>query len=133
MSAIPKHNITKLETNYALKKEESQISIARRKKGLYRRLTVFFVFAVAVAYLMISTIISQNSALANKTDEKAQLKKELVALKTDEVLLKEEIVKLNDDEYIAKLARKEYFLSDDNEIIFTLPETENQEMVKSSK
>ena len=133
MGAIPKHNITKLQTNYALKKEESQISIARRKKGLYRRLTVFFVFAVAVAYLMISTIISQNSALANKTDEKAQLKKELVALKTDEVLLKEEIVKLNDDEYIAKLARKEYFLSDDNEIIFTLPETENQEMVKSSK
>ena len=132
MSAIPKHNVTKLETNYALKKEESQISIARRKKGLYRRLAVFFVFAVAIAYLMISTIISQNFALANKTDEKAQLKKELVALKTDEVLLKEEIVKLNDDEYIAKLARKEYFLSEDNEIIFTLPETENQEMVKSS-
>ena len=132
MSAIPKQNVTKLQTNYALKKEESQISIARRKKGLYRRLTVFFVFAVAVAYLMISTMISQNSALANKTDEKEQLKKELVALKKDEVLLKEEIVKLNDDEYIAKLARKEYFLSDDNEIIFTLPETENQERVKSS-
>jgi cell division protein DivIC len=133
LGAIPKHNITKLQTNYALKKEESQISIARRKKGLYRRLTVFFVFAVAVAYLMISTMISQNSALANKTDEKEQLKKQLVAMKKDEVLLKEEIVKLNDDEYIAKLARKEYFLSDDNEIIFTLPETENQEMVKSSK
>jgi cell division protein DivIC len=85
LSAQPKHNITKLQTNYALEKEESQISIARRKKGLYRRLTVFFV-----------------------------------------------IVKLNDDEYIAKLARKEYFLSNDNEIIFTLPETESQEKVKVS-
>ena len=132
MSAQPKHNITKLQTNYALEKEESQISIARRKKGLYRRLAVFFVFAVAIAYLMISTIISQNFALANKTDEKEQLKKELVTLEKDEVLLKEEIVKLNDDEYIAKLARKEYFLSNDNEIIFTLPETENQEKVKAS-
>jgi cell division protein DivIC len=132
LSAIPKHNVTKLQTNYALQKEESQIGIARRKKGLYRRLTVFFVFAVAVAYLMISTIISQNFALANKTDEKEQLKKKLDTLKKDEVLLKEEIVKLNDDDYIAKLARKEYFLSDDNEIIFTLPETENQEKVKSS-
>ena len=48
MGANPKQNITKLETNYALKKEESQISIARRKKGLYRRLAVFFVLAVAV-------------------------------------------------------------------------------------
>ena len=132
LSAQPKHNIAKLQTNYALEQEESQISIARRKKGLYRRLTVFFVFAVAIAYLMISTIISQNFALANKTDEKEQLKKELVTLKKDEVLLKEEIVKLNDDEYIAKLARKEYFLSNDNEIIFTLPETENRKMVKAS-
>ena len=81
---------------------------------------------------MISTIISQNFALANKTDEKEQLKKELVTLEKDEVLLKEEIVKLNDDEYIAMLARKEYFLSNDNEIIFTLPEAENQEKVKAS-
>ena len=132
MSAIHKHKITKLQTNYALKKEESQISIARRKKGLYRRLAAFFAFAVVVAYLMISTILSQNSALANKMDEKVQLETELVALKKDEVLLKEEIVKLNDDNYIAMLARKEYFLSDDNEIIFTLPETEKQETVKLS-
>ena len=64
MSANPKHNITKLQTNYALAKEESQISVARRKKVLYRRLTVFFVLAVTVAYLMVSTLISQNSALA---------------------------------------------------------------------
>ncbi len=130
MGANPKQNITKLETNYALKKEESQISIARRKKGLYRRLAVFFVLAVAVAFLMVSTLISQNSVLANKVEEKEQLNKELVSLKKDEVLLKEEIVKLNDDEYIAKLARKDYFLSDKDEIIFTLPETEKQETQK---
>ena len=43
-------------------------------------------------------------------------------MQKEEEQLKEEIVKLNDDEYIAKLARKEYFLSDDGEIIFNLPE-----------
>ena len=58
------------------------------------------------------------------------MNKELVSLKKDEVLLKEEIVKLNDDEYIAKLARKDYFLSDKDEIIFTLPETKKQENSK---
>ena len=35
---------------------------------------------------------------------------------------------------LAKLARKEYFLSDDNEIIFTLPEKKDkEEEEKSSK
>lgn len=132
MSANKTSNIAKLQTNYALQQEESQISVARRKKVLYRRLAVFFTLAAVVSYLMVSTLISQNSVLANKAEEIEQLEKELGSLKDDEILLKEEIVKLNDDEYIAKLARKEYFLSEDNEIIFTLPEKKNQEVEKST-
>jgi cell division protein DivIC len=130
VSANRKSNIAKLQTNYALQQEESQISVARRKKVLYRRLTVFFALAAIVSYFMISTLISQNSVLANKAKEVEQLEADLDSLKQDEVLLKEEILKLNDDEYIAKLARKEYFLSEDNEIIFTLPEKKEQKMEK---
>jgi cell division protein DivIC len=130
VSVNKKDNIAKLQTNYALQQEESQISVTRRKKILYRRLTVFLTLAAIVSYFMISTLISQNSALANRAKEVEQLEKELGSLKHDEGLLKEEIVKLNDDDYIAKLARKEYFLSEDNEIIFTLPEKKKQETEK---
>ncbi len=35
-------------------------------------------------------------------------------------------MKLNDDDYIAKLARKEYFLSEKNEIIFSIPENKKK-------
>ena len=35
-------------------------------------------------------------------------------------------VKLNDDDYIAKLARKEYFFSKKNEIIFNIPEDKKE-------
>ncbi len=42
-------------------------------------------------------------------------------------MLKSQIIKLNDDEYIAKLARKEYFLSEDNEIIFAIPENDKKD------
>ena len=38
-------------------------------------------------------------------------------------MLKLQISKLNDDEYIGKLLRKEYFLSEEGEIIFTLPDS----------
>ncbi|WP_394239410.1 septum formation initiator family protein [Niallia oryzisoli] len=132
MGAIKERNIAKLQTNYALQQEESQISTARRKRVLYRRLSVFFALAITTAYLMISTLISQNSVLAEKAEEKKQLQKELASYQHDEELLKEEIIKLKDDEYIAKLARSEYFLSEDNEIIFTLPETEKQEKAKTT-
>ena len=41
--------------------------------------------------------------------------------------MKEQVIKLNDDDYIAKLARKEYFLSESDEIIFTLPSSRDPE------
>lgn len=43
-------------------------------------------------------------------------------LQDQEIELKEQIKRLNNKEYIEKLARSEYFLSNDGEIIFKLPE-----------
>jgi cell division protein DivIC len=51
---------------------------------------------------------------------KKKLEKQLTGLEKEEKILREEIVKLNDDEYIAKIARRDYFLSDDDEIIFNI-------------
>jgi len=132
VSASKIRNIAKLQTDYVLQHEESQISIARRKKLLFRRLTAFIILVAIVTYLLVSTLISQNSTLAAKTAEKEKVVQELASLKQEEVLLKEEIVKLNDNDYIAKLARKEYFLSDENEIIFTLPDEKKEKEEKST-
>lgn len=122
MGAIKKRNVTKIQSNYTLQQEMHEISTSRKKKLLLRRLTVFFLFAVVITYFMITTLISQSATLDSITAEKAELDRELKDLKRTEIILKEEIVKLNDDEYIAKLARKDYFLSDENEIIFTIPQ-----------
>ena len=75
---------------------------------------------------MVSTLISQSSVLEKKGAEHGELKQELAGLKKKQVILNEEIVKLNDDEYIAKLARRDYFLSEGDEIIFNLPEMEKE-------
>ena len=71
-------------------------------------------------------LFSQHSALKAKEEHKSKLEAKLSELQKKETKLKEEIIKLNDDEYIAKLARKEYFLSDDGEVIFNLPENEGK-------
>jgi cell division protein DivIC len=121
MGVIRKKNIAKIENQYVQQREKAGIAETRKRKLLFRRLAVFALFASVISYLMISTFISQSAALEKKQAEKEQLEQNLASLQKQQEILDEEIVKLNDDEYIAKLARKEYFLSEKNEIIFNLP------------
>lgn len=121
MSVIRKRNISKIENQYVQQREIAGIAESRKRKLLFRRLAVFALFASVISYLMISTFISQSASLENKKAEKDRLEQKLASLEKKQEILDEEIVKLNDDEYIAKLARKEYFLSEKNEIIFNLP------------
>ncbi|MDR7080339.1 cell division protein DivIC [Neobacillus niacini] len=122
MSSVRDKNIAKIETTYVHQQEIAEIASARKRKLLYRRLSMFLVFAAVMSYLMITSFISQSSTLDKKVAQKKQLEQQLTELKKQQVILKEDIVKLNDDEYLAKLARKEYFFSENGEIIFNIPE-----------
>ncbi|EFS04534.1 DivIC family protein, partial [Listeria seeligeri FSL S4-171] len=51
----------------------------------------------------------------------------MVATKDEEEALNNQIKKLHDDDYIAKLARSEYYLSKDGEIIFNIPEENSKQ------
>ncbi len=121
MGAMRRRNVAKIESTYVKEKEYAEMETTRKRKLLIRRLGLFFTFAAFTAYFMISSILSQTAALEGKMAQKHQLEKDFSGLKKQQEYLKEDIVKLNDDDYIAKLARKEYFLSEKNEIIFNLP------------
>lgn len=88
----------------------------------YKRAT--FLAVAAVITFIYSSVFSQSVVLEEKVKENTKLVQELVTLKKKEVILEEEIVKLNNDEYITKLARKEYFMSYNGEIIFIIPDME---------
>ncbi|MFB3165238.1 septum formation initiator family protein [Neobacillus sp. 179-J 1A1 HS] len=122
MSSVKEKNIAKIQSTYVHQQEVAEIASARKRKLLYRRLSLFLVFAAVMSYLMITSFTSQSSTLDKKVAQKRQLEQELTQLKKQQQMLKEDIVKLNDDEYLAKLARKEYFFSENGEIIFNIPE-----------
>jgi cell division protein DivIC len=122
MSSVKDKNIAKIETTYVHQQEIAEIASARKRKLLYRRLSMCLVFAAVMSYLMITSFISQSSTLDKKVAQKKQLEQQLKEYKKQQEILKEDIVKLNDDDYLAKLARKEYFFSEDGEIIFNIPE-----------
>ncbi|MGM0867828.1 MAG: FtsB family cell division protein [Bacillota bacterium] len=119
-------NVTPMENEYVRHQEHMHHSSSKRKKRLVRRLAVFLVLVLAISGFLISTLISRAQVLEDKRTEKAQLEKKLEHLKDKQTTLEEEIVKLNDDEYIAKLARRDYFLSDEGEIIFNIPEPDKE-------
>lgn len=127
MGARQQRNITSMDNNFMKQRELQERRLAKRRKLLFRRLTVFFALAAVIVYTTVSALVSQASQLEAKQQEKAQAEEKLAEMKTRQLMLKDEIKKLNDDEYIAKLARSEYFLSKKGEIIFSIPEAEKSE------
>ncbi|MED4007188.1 septum formation initiator family protein [Priestia aryabhattai] len=120
MSAVRKKKVAKLNTDYSHKQEQIKQNTDRKRIGLIRRLTVFGVLALTIGGLMVSALITQTSAIENKKAEKVKLEQQLTKLQSKQKQLKGEIVKLNDDDYIKKIARRDYFLSEDGEIIFNV-------------
>ena len=98
------------------------LKLARMRVGRNRRLATFFVIAVIVIGFLGKTLMDQNERLEAKQHILKEREEELVEVLETQELLKLQIAKLDDDEYIAKLARKEYFLSEKGEIIFTIPD-----------
>ncbi len=113
-----------MNNKYAQQQERKEKNAVKRKKRLFRRLAVFLAIVIMVGAGLTSVLISGSQALQTKKEEYAQLESDLKKLEEQQSLFEEEVVKLNDDEYIAKLARRDYFLSDEGELIFTLPKSE---------
>lgn len=126
MPVVQKRNVSKMETTYVKQQEYAEIASARKRKLLLRRLSLFFAFACFISYWGISDNVSQNAQLKAKMGQKKHLESQLADLNHQQSILKQNITNLNDDNYIAKLARKEYFFSDKNEIIFNIPDNKKE-------
>ncbi|MET1014259.1 MAG: septum formation initiator family protein [Paenisporosarcina sp.] len=118
-------NVASINKDYVRSVERQEERQKAHKVRLFRRLGLFALLVVVVMSWLTMTMFSQKSALAAKEQQKLEAKQELVEILEEQEMLKSQIVKLNDDEYIAKLARKEYFLSEEGEIIFSIPEKED--------
>ncbi len=121
MGVKNKVNVTSLENNYKKQQEIATRRTSKRRKLLIRRLSVFLTLAVVITTLLISVLFSREATLKAMHKEKKELQETLATLEKEQLMLENEILKLNDDEYIAKLARSEYFLSEKGEIIFNIP------------
>jgi cell division protein DivIC len=122
MRGFNKEKVASLKNAFVLSEEKKSMFKMEHKRKLMRRLTAFGAVALIILGTLFSALISQNGNLNEKKQELASAKQSLDELEQQQKQSEEELVRLQDDEYIAKLARKDYFFSEDGEIIFNIPE-----------
>ncbi|GGJ75661.1 cell division protein DivIC [Anoxybacillus voinovskiensis] len=121
MSALQQKKVTKLPSSYVSAHEQQEKKTAKRKRVAIIRFTFFGVLLSIVAALFLYVIHSQSVNMEAKVREQKRLEQRLESLEKKQKRLEQEIKKLHDDEYIAELARKKYYLSKEGEIIFAVP------------
>lgn len=125
--------VTSIRNDYVRSVEmEGERKKAHRVR-LFRRLTVFGLLVLMATIWVGSTIYAQTQTISEKEELRIQAMQQLEEVEKQQSQLEEQILLLNDEEYLAKLARKDYFLSDEGEIIFTTPNTEKKDEEKPSE
>lgn len=114
--------VAKLNNDYTHNKTLHALRERKHKRYMRRRITgilaisVFFVSGFAV------NIWTNTQTISQMEEEKEEAKTELELVEKEQEDLNNQIKKLEDEDYVAKVARSQYYLSEDNEIIFSLPE-----------
>ncbi len=113
--------------------EQKEAYIKKRKKYMQKKKKMkrrFFLYA-CIASLTFITIFSvylkQGKAQERYLADKAELTVELEKVQQEQKQLKAELERLDDDEYIEKLARQQYLIGKEGEVIFSLPEKEKKQ------
>lgn len=118
--------VASIRNDYVRSVERQEKRQQAHKVRLFRRLSVFGVLVLLATIWIGTTIYAQSQSMAEKEAQRAETLAALEEVEKEQAQLEEQIMLLNDDDYIAKLARKEYFLSDEGEIIFTTPNEDHK-------
>ncbi|GMA08333.1 septum formation initiator [Tetragenococcus halophilus subsp. flandriensis] len=131
-----KPSITHLNNTYT-KEKTKQAMIEKRQRTFFKhRMTVIIVCGMILVALTSFPLVRNMIRAHALEEEKEVALQELEELELHQEELEYYVGLLNDEEYLAKLARSEYYLTQDNEIVFSFPEDETpdyQRMIEEEK
>lgn len=119
--------ISSINSEYVRSVQKKKKRQHAQRVRLYRRLAAFAVVAFLVIGFLVHSLLESQRTLAEKKATQIEVEQSLAETTEEKESLELQIAKLNDDEYIGKLLRKDYFLSEENELIFTLPKDDTDE------
>lgn len=123
--------VTELNT-YSKNHTLEHIRYYKRKKTIRRRLTATIILGLALIILASLPIFKNIQAAAKYEQEAIELADTLEATENKKQELEYEVALLEDEEYLAKIARKELNLSKVNEILINLPEDDGESLTEET-
>ena len=115
-------NVAKLNNEFTHNKTLEALRKRKHKRHMRRRIvgilaiSGFFVSGFAI------NIWTNTQTISQMEEAKTAAQTELALVEKQQDDLNNQIKKLENEDYVAKVARSQYYLSEDNEIIFSLPE-----------
>ena len=119
------------------KKKKMHKKVHPKKLAVWKRVAVWHSLLMAVVIAIAGSLILQIVGQLNQAGKiEAQIveaKKEESKVKEQQKSLVQQVELLQQDDYVAKLARSEYYLSKSGEIIFNTPDDAAQNKIQQAK
>lgn len=113
------------------KKKKSHTNVHLPKVAVWHSLLMAVVIAIAGSLIL--QIVGQLNQAGKIEAQIVEAKKEESKVKEQQKSLVQQVELLQQDDYVAKLARSEYYLSKSGEIIFNTPDDAAQNKIQQAK
>ncbi|HJB78386.1 MAG TPA: septum formation initiator family protein [Candidatus Nosocomiicoccus stercorigallinarum] len=120
------NKIIKMLNKYTIDSDTKREVLKGERKVRRRRMLAMSILAFVLTFVFISIGINQKVENRNLQDEVRDTELILEETNEEHEALKQEIAQLNDDNYIRRIARGDFFMSDSGELIFSLPESKKE-------
>ena len=121
--------VVKLINSYTKKKETDKKVLSDESRVRRKRTLLFGSIMLVIAGILLAIALHQNHQNSYLEEELAVNEEQLDNKITEAKDLEQKIKQLNDDDYIMRIARSEFFLSEEGEIVFNLSDDNNDEPV----
>ena len=119
--------VVKIINNYTRKRENEQKTKQDENRVAKRRTLLFGSMLLVVAGILLLVAFNQKNQNQLIHEELVQAQVVLDERKNEAEDLEQQIRQLNDEDYITRIARSEFFLSEEGEIVFNLSDLETPE------
>ncbi|WP_271397394.1 FtsB family cell division protein [Salinicoccus roseus] len=119
--------VVKVINNYTRKRENEKKTKQDENRVAKRRTLLFGSMLLVVAGILLIVAFNQKNQNQLIHEELVQAQVVLDERKNEAEDLEQQIRQLNDEDYITRIARSEFFLSEEGEIVFNLSDLEEAE------
>ncbi|SGU96504.1 cell-division initiation protein [Staphylococcus aureus] len=128
-----KNKVENIENQYTSQENKKKQRQKMKMRVVRRRITVFAGVLLAIIVVLSILLVVQKHRNDIDAQERKAKEAQFQKQQNEEIALKEKLNNLNDKDYIEKIARDDYYLSNKGEVIFRLPEDKDSSSSKSSK